>query len=246
MVTTPHLLLPILVENASDLHTDINRAFYKLDNTSHLKINGRLQDPPDLDLSQLGKLYIVEASPTGVWAGHEDDIAYSVFSGFDDVTEWRYIVPTEGLKALVYFNTNDACWEYWDGNNWFVLFTRTYNGHILHPDNNADEDQAGDTHSYSINSDCISPYIITEFSVQIDDSTTPTNAECDVQLRIESSDYTPSLLTGPVLDDYALHTVSLSKEVLSGQTLRIKINNFSTYPPQNIRFSVHVKMLART
>jgi hypothetical protein len=63
-----------------------------------------------------GVAYIPAAPATGLWEGHEDDIAY----WFDEVAVWKFLVPEEGIS--VYVNDENVRVQYLIGSSgWGVV-----------------------------------------------------------------------------------------------------------------------------
>jgi hypothetical protein len=63
-----------------------------------------------------GDAYVVAATATGAWAGHEDHIAY----WFDEIGVWKFIIPDEGLH--VYLADEDVQIKYLGGSSgWDVV-----------------------------------------------------------------------------------------------------------------------------
>ncbi len=93
MTTTPNLGITLVVQSQQQKEVTINAALNRVD----VLLNGNVLDkdlatPPVSPAD--GDSYIVAASPTGVWAGKANHIAY-YNSG------WEFIVPNEGVFLWV-------------------------------------------------------------------------------------------------------------------------------------------------
>lgn len=92
-MTTPRLQMTELIASQSEPHVPINAALRELDALVQLSvIDVDLAAPPGSPGD--GDCYIVAASATGAWAGHEHEIAY--FSG-----GWKFTAPRVGFTAFV-------------------------------------------------------------------------------------------------------------------------------------------------
>lgn len=92
-MTTPNLSLPELAASQSQPHTTINAALRRLDALVQLTVTSISNAPPGSPAD--GDRYIVGTSPSGVWIGHDNEIA--AFIG----TAWVYWVPDIGWQAFV-------------------------------------------------------------------------------------------------------------------------------------------------
>jgi hypothetical protein len=107
MATTNHLGITLVEQSQSQKEVTVNQAFTRLDallNTGAKSKN--TNTPPGSPVT--GDLYIVGASPTGVWSGQAGKLAY-----FDQI--WRFILPNEGISLWV--NDENLIYSY-DGATW--------------------------------------------------------------------------------------------------------------------------------
>jgi hypothetical protein len=107
MTNSPHLNFALVAQNQAQKEVTVNSALLVLDALHNSgAISKSLSTPPVSPVN--GDVYIVAASPTGVWAGKENHIAY-----FIDI--WNFIVPGEGISLWV----NDENVRYcFDGTDW--------------------------------------------------------------------------------------------------------------------------------
>lgn len=89
MVDTPNLGLPYILAAQSQKHVTHNDAIRALDAVIHLTVLDRNLATPPASPAE-GDRYLVDASPTGVWAGHAGKIA-----AFQDGA-WIFYTPKEG------------------------------------------------------------------------------------------------------------------------------------------------------
>ncbi len=92
----------------------INQNFLINDVLSRGILDKHLTAPPGSPAN--GDAYIPAATATGVWATHEDEIAY----WFDEVGLWKYIVPVEGVEVPVADDNNRVKFN---GATWDVVAT---------------------------------------------------------------------------------------------------------------------------
>jgi hypothetical protein len=109
-MTTPNLDLPEWEQNQSQPHVTVNTALRLLDSLCQLRVLDRdLTAPPGSPAD--GDCYIPDATATGVWALHEDDVA--MYIG----TAWVFRTPLEGWRAWVV--DEDAVYVY-NGAAWVI------------------------------------------------------------------------------------------------------------------------------
>ena len=87
-----------------------NPNFARLDALTQLSVAEVLSTPPGTPAN--GDTYIVGASPTGAWAGHDDDVAVWYTIG---TPAWLFLPPAEGHRA--YNAATETYWTY-DGSAW--------------------------------------------------------------------------------------------------------------------------------
>jgi hypothetical protein len=94
MNVTPRLSLPFLSTGQAQKEFTHNEALQTLD----VVCAAAVEEPPMIEppLSpSFGSCYLVASSPTGDWAGKEDNIAAFTSGG------WRYVAPTDGMSVYV-------------------------------------------------------------------------------------------------------------------------------------------------
>ena len=140
MTDTPRLTLPEIATGQSDKAATHNDALQVLDIIVQASVIDKDLSTPPVSPSN-GDLYIVAATGTGAWAGHDEELAY-YRSG------WVFYAPFEGLQAWV--ADEDVRYVY-DGSAWVnaaaagliledlldVVFTGLAPGDILRRDNSS-------------------------------------------------------------------------------------------------------------
>lgn len=94
MSVTPRLNLPFLSAGQAQKEFTHNEALQTLDAV----VATAVEEPPRTappSSPAIGACYIVDASPTGAWAGKANYVAAYTSGG------WRFVAPIEGLSAYV-------------------------------------------------------------------------------------------------------------------------------------------------
>lgn len=94
MSSTPHLSLPLLAAAQAQKHVTHNEAITSLDALLHLAVKERNRISPPASAEE-GDRYLVGAGSTGIFAGHENEIALF------DLGVWRFFTPRPGWRAYV-------------------------------------------------------------------------------------------------------------------------------------------------
>lgn len=93
-MTTPNLQLEEWEQNQSQPHITVNTALRVLDCLTQLRVLDRgLTAPPGSPVD--GDCYIPASPATGLWAGHENDVAMRIG------TAWEFRTPLTGWRAYV-------------------------------------------------------------------------------------------------------------------------------------------------
>lgn len=92
-MTTPNLGLPELAADQAQKHVTVNEALRRLDAVVQLAVIAADVTAPPGSPSE-GDRYIVPSGASGVWAGHEDEVAF-----FAD-GEWAFLTPEPGWLAV--------------------------------------------------------------------------------------------------------------------------------------------------
>lgn len=114
-MTTPILGLQELIASQTQPHVPINTALRVLEAVGQITVVGIDNDPP---LSPAdGDCYIIGGTPTGVWVGHETELAVLIGGG------WTYLTPIGGWIAYV---QDEAAFYYFDADvpEWSFIFSR--------------------------------------------------------------------------------------------------------------------------
>lgn len=107
MTDTTNLNITLLETAQAQKEVTMNEALARLDAVLNRgAIDRDLATPPGSPAA--GDLYIVAASATDDWAGHDGEIAY-----FDQI--WRFVAPNEGM--VLWVADEDALYS-WDGSSW--------------------------------------------------------------------------------------------------------------------------------
>jgi hypothetical protein len=93
---TPNLDLDELAAAQSQPEVPVNAAMRKLDTLVQMSVLSIANSPPGSPAD--GDRHIVGSSPTGVYAGRAEQIAYFVAGTFN---EWRFETPKAGWLAYV-------------------------------------------------------------------------------------------------------------------------------------------------
>lgn len=105
---TPLLGLPYILPSQSQKHVTHNEALSQLDIIVQLAVVSRtLNTPPTTPAT--GDRYIVSATATSAWQGHEGEVA--LWTG----SAWTFAVPKAGWAAR---DLSDAAVVVFDGNDW--------------------------------------------------------------------------------------------------------------------------------
>ncbi|MBY0354712.1 MAG: DUF2793 domain-containing protein [Rickettsiales bacterium] len=110
MVDTPHTLATLVETAQAQKEVTVNEALVRLDALLNTGVIDRDLATPPASPAQ-GDVYIVAASPTGLWAGKATQIAY-----FDQV--WRFIPARAGV--CVWLNDEQALCRF-SGSIWEVV-----------------------------------------------------------------------------------------------------------------------------
>lgn len=108
---TPNLALLVMDTNMLQPATAHNGAMQTLDAVAQLAVQTTTNTPPTTsDPADLGKRWIVGASPTGAWAGQAGKVALCVGANL-----WAYLTPKNGWSAK---DLSSGVWLDHDGTAW--------------------------------------------------------------------------------------------------------------------------------
>src|SRR5690606_21523712 len=108
MADTPNLGLPFIMAAQAQKHVTHNEAIRALDALVHLAVIDRDATTPPSSPAE-GDRHIVGAGSTGVWDGHDLDIA-----AFQDGA-WAFFTPRPGWRAWV---VGESALRAWNGTDW--------------------------------------------------------------------------------------------------------------------------------
>jgi len=118
MSNTANLALPFMPGGASEGYVSHNKALFTIDALLQGAVINRTTTAPPAAVA--GDCYIPKATATGVWASHENHIAYY------DGSAWKFYTPEEGWtfwcaaeKTTVFFN----------GTSWRALDDAVFGAH---------------------------------------------------------------------------------------------------------------------
>lgn len=105
---TARFSLPQLVVSQAQKEITHNEALLRIDALLHPAVESISVTPPGTLLAaDSGKCWLIGVAATGLWQGHDAQIAY--WTGGD----WRFVVPLEGISVLckmpygkIIFNNN--------------------------------------------------------------------------------------------------------------------------------------------
>ena len=104
MSATPRLAFPFLIPGQAQKELFHNEALQSLDVLVAAAVEGMPTAAPPASPA-IGLCYIVGSSPTGAWSGHAQSLAAYASGG------WRFIVPRDGMTALVKSSGNTALYH---------------------------------------------------------------------------------------------------------------------------------------
>ena len=89
---TPRIALPLLFAGQAQKEFFVNEALSRIDGLLNTSIEGEAGAPPAA--ASEGEAWLVNASPTGEWAGHGGELALRQ-SG-----NWLFALPSEGMVVF--------------------------------------------------------------------------------------------------------------------------------------------------
>lgn len=93
--------LPLLVVSQAQKEITHNEALVRVDALLHPVVVDELSIPPATSDLDIGKCWIVGASPVGQWSGKAGQIAIWIGGG------WRFCVAVDGMRIRVQSTTSD-------------------------------------------------------------------------------------------------------------------------------------------
>lgn len=96
-MSTPNMGIPEMPQNSMQPSVPFNDAMQLIDALMQLAPQDKdLAAPPVTISADVGKTWIIPASPTGAWAGRATQVALCTGVGL-----WRYFTPKAGWRAFV-------------------------------------------------------------------------------------------------------------------------------------------------
>jgi hypothetical protein len=87
--------LPLLAVSQAQKEITHNEALVRIDALLHPVVEEELAAPPTATDSDIGKCWLIAASPVGEWTGKTGQIAIWIGGS------WRYSVPVDGMRVRV-------------------------------------------------------------------------------------------------------------------------------------------------
>lgn len=85
--------LPLLAVSQAQKEITHNEALVMIDVLLHMAVEAAVTVAPAATDSDIGKSWIINGTPTGVWANKAGQIAYWIGGS------WRFVVPHEGMRV---------------------------------------------------------------------------------------------------------------------------------------------------
>ena len=101
---TTRFALPLLFSGQAQKEFFVNEAAARTDLLLHAAIEGEIAAPPAAP--QPGQVWLVAASPSGLFAGHAASLAGWTGNG------WRFVLPRDGLRV---FDRSNAAFRLYRG-----------------------------------------------------------------------------------------------------------------------------------
>lgn len=109
-MTLPVTFVPA---GAAEIEDPINRSLQVIAALCQAGAVDQTDTPPSTTLDDVGAIWIVGTSPTGVWAGHANAVALCTAANV-----WQYLVPVEGWLIR---DQSAHEYLYFDGSAWQVF-----------------------------------------------------------------------------------------------------------------------------
>lgn len=105
MPDTARHRLPLLAVSQAQKEITHNEALIRIDALLHAVAQAELANPPVLTDSDIGKAWLVGASPGGDWAGKPGQLAVWIGGG------WRFCPPVEGMHMRLQSSGTDRAYS---------------------------------------------------------------------------------------------------------------------------------------
>ncbi|MBB4126212.1 hypothetical protein GGR77_001502 [Xanthomonas translucens] len=109
-MSTPNLGLQTVPSNTLQPSIPVNDHLQVIDALLQGAVQGTLAAPPSTAAADAGKVWIVGASATGAWAGHDATLALCTGAGL-----WRFLTPRAGWSLR---SVSTGRWWQFNGSAW--------------------------------------------------------------------------------------------------------------------------------
>lgn len=101
--------LPLLAVSQAQKEITHNEALVRIDALLHPVVVDELSTPPAISDAEIGKCWLVGASPVGEWSGKAGQIAIWIGGG------WRFCLAVDGMRIRLQSATSDRVrsGEFW-------------------------------------------------------------------------------------------------------------------------------------
>ncbi len=101
--------LPLLAVSQAQKEITHNEALVRIDALLHPVVVDELSTPPAITDAEIGKCWLVGASPVGEWSGKAGQIAIWIGGG------WRFCLTVDGMRVRLQSATSDRVrsGEFW-------------------------------------------------------------------------------------------------------------------------------------
>lgn len=130
-MSTPNLGMPNVPTGTLEPSIPLNDALQLLDALVPGVVQAITATPPTTVSGDAGKVWIVDGSATGAWAGHDDELAISTGADL-----WRYVTPQDGWR---FHNLDDGDDYRLDSGAWTAVSGGGGSGDVVGPASSIDD-----------------------------------------------------------------------------------------------------------